>query len=179
MYLTRPGTIKGDTQGLLSYVNSSDYYDNWMTRMLANIPRQVAVTEEHFREARMILENKFIIGMTSDMHETVQKRIKLYFGWKESPKKQGCELEHIKEGIMNLPPTALVEGGEEWRKITKRNLFDMKLYARGMAVFGNQKMRLPVHSLVVEDQRKVVMEALGHLRDVNEWKEKSDVPFFW
>ncbi|KAL7510519.1 hypothetical protein ACHAXN_007419 [Cyclotella atomus] len=30
IYLSRPGTIPGDVNGLLNYTTSSDYYDNWM-----------------------------------------------------------------------------------------------------------------------------------------------------
>lgn len=46
-------------QDVLQYVNNTIYYDNQLTRMLVNIPPNVKVTEELFREARMILENKF------------------------------------------------------------------------------------------------------------------------
>lgn len=72
MYLTRPNTERGDMVGLFDYVSSPDYYDNWMTRMLANVPKDVVVTEEHFKQARMILENKFLIGMTNHIGETVE-----------------------------------------------------------------------------------------------------------
>jgi len=179
MYLSRPNTHRGDLKGLLQYVNSTDYYDNWMTRMLANVPREERVTEEHFKYARMILENKFIIGMTSDMTETVKKRINLHFGWKELPSKQGCEMEYIKKGTMELPTSSLEEGGREWRFIAKKNLFDSKLMARGMAVFGMQKMRIPVHPYTVREDRKAVSEAFGHLRNVQDEVDKSDIPFFW
>ncbi|KAL7536501.1 hypothetical protein ACHAWF_008107, partial [Thalassiosira exigua] len=94
MYLSRPGTKRGDLAGLVEHVNSTDYYDNWMTRMLANVPPNGAVTEEHFRTARMILENKFIIGLVDDIKETVQRR-SLYFGWKDVLSKDGCELQHV------------------------------------------------------------------------------------
>merc|ERR1719203_1187078 len=100
-----------------------------MTRMLANIPVYVEVTEDHFREARMILENKFLIGMTADMTETVKKRLGLYFGWKELPNKQGCENEYMKIGAMSLPPSSLVEGDRVWKFLIRKNRFDMKLYA--------------------------------------------------
>lgn len=63
--------------------------------MIANVPPSRAVTEQDFTEARKILENKFLIGMASDMAETVFKRIKLYFGWKELPNQSGCETEYI------------------------------------------------------------------------------------
>lgn len=141
VYATRPGSVHGDIDGLVRHVNSTDYYDNWMTRMLANVPKDVAVTEEHFREARMVLENKFLIGMTSNMAETVQKRLGLYFGWKELPNKQGCETDHIKKGQMSLPPSSLIEGSHEWRFVRMKNHFDMKLFVRSMSVFGNQKVR--------------------------------------
>ena len=182
MYLTRPNTERGDMVGLLNYVSSPDYYDNWMTRMLANVPKDVVVTEEHFKQARMILENKFLIGMTNHIGETVEKRIKLYFGWDELPSSAGttsCELDLIKKGTMGLDPCSVEEGGYHWRAIQKINLFDMKLYARAMSVYGLQKMRLPVHPVVAQKDREVVSEAFGNLRNVDEAMESTDVPFFW
>lgn len=179
MYLTRPGTKQGDIEGLIKYVNGTDYYDNWMTRMLANVPPNVEVTQEHFRDARMILENKFLIGMTADMTETVKKRLGLYFGWKELPDKQGCELELIKKGSLELPNSALEEGDRWWKFIAKHNHYDQKLYARGMAVFGNQKMRVPVHSVIRGEENARVVEAFGHLKNVEDERDSSDLPFFW
>ena len=78
---------------MVEHVNGIDYYDNWMTRMLAQVPRDAEVTEEHYRNARMILENKFLIGMASDLTETEIRRLGLYFGWKEERK--GCAKELI------------------------------------------------------------------------------------
>mmetsp|Transcript_29555 Transcript_29555/g.59384 ORF Transcript_29555/g.59384 Transcript_29555/m.59384 type:complete len:447 (+) Transcript_29555:3-1343(+) len=179
MYLTMPGAVRGDMVGLLEFVTREDYYDNFLTRMLANVPAHVEVTEEHFKEARMILENKFLIGMTNDVAETVQKRLKLYFGWEELPSQQGCEMYYIKNGVMALPPVTIEEGGHYWRAIQKINLFDMKLYARAMSVFGQQKMRMPVHPLAVQKEREVVNEAFARLRNVDEPLDESDVPFFW
>jgi len=178
MYLTMPGAVRGDMVGLLEFVTREDYYDNFLTRMLANVPAHVEVTEEHFKEARMILENKFLIGMTNDVAETVQKRLKLYFGWEELPSQQGCEMYYIKNGVMALPPVTIEEGGHYWRAIQKINLFDMKLYARAMSVFGQQKMRMPVHPLAVQKEREVVNEAFARLRNVDEPLDESDVPFF-
>ena len=59
------------------------------------------------------------------------------------------------------------------------NLFDSKLMARGMAVFGMQKMRIPVHPYTVRDDRKTVSEAFSHLRNVQDERDNSDIPFFW
>ena len=167
-------------KGLVQHVNSTNYYDNWMTRMLANVPPNAAVTEDHFREARMVLENKFLIGMTSDMAETVRKRLGLYFGWKELPEKQGCEIEMIKNSMASIvSPSMLEEGSHEWRFVRLQNHFDMKLYARGMAIFGDQKMRVPIHSFIRERQVTRVVRAFDHLRNVVDPKDDSDIPFFW
>ncbi|KAL3793765.1 hypothetical protein HJC23_013327 [Cyclotella cryptica] len=179
MYLSRPGTTKGDVKGLLNFTMSPDYYDNWMTRMIANVPESRAVTESDFVEARKILENKFLIGMTSDIAETVIKRMKLYFGWKELPNQKGCELEYIRQAISALPPSSLVEGSYEWREIQRINRYDMKLYARSMSVFGSQKMGMPIHELVAGEEKKAARTSVENLSDVSEAKEKSDIPFFW
>ena len=181
IYLTRPN-VQGrgkHVQGLIRWVNSTKYYDNWMTRMLANVPPDVVVTEDHFKEARMILENKFLIGMQQNMPETVQKRLGLYFGWHELPNKQGCEIEMIKKGMLNLSPSSLEEGSEEWRFVRNKNHFDMKLYVRSQHVFGDQKMRVPVHAVIRKEQEEVVNEAIGHLRNVKDERDSSDIPFFW
>lgn len=80
---------------------------------------------------------------------------------------------------MGLDPCSVEEGGHHWRAIQKINLFDMKLYARAMSVYGLQKMRLPVHPVVAQKDREVVSEAFGNLRNVDEAMESTDVPFFW
>jgi len=179
MYYSRPGTTRGDIDGLIGYVNSTEYYDNWMTRMLANVPGHVPVTEDHYRTARQILENKFLIGMTSDIAETVQKRLKLYFGWKELPEERGCEIKYIKRAVMNLPSATLEWGSHWWRHVRAINHYDHKLFVRAQHTFGNQKMRVPIHSLVREEEKKVVNLAFAHLRDVKDERDSSDVPFFW
>ena len=178
MYLSRPNVVQGKhIPGLVQWVNSTNYYDNWMTRMLANVPPNVEVTEEHFRNARMILENKFLIGMTENIEEMVKKRLALYFGWKET--KEGCEDEMIQKGISSIPPSSLVEGGDEWRFIRLRNHYDMKLYARGCHVSGDLKMRVPVHPLIRRADVAVVEEAFSHLRNVKDERDSADLPFFW
>ena len=138
MYNSRPGSVAGDTDGLLKYVNSTGYYDNWMTRMLANVRPSVAVTDEHFRTARMVLENKFLLGATDHMPETV-RRLSIYFGWQE--RTRGCEHEGVQRNKVKLAPTSLTVDTDAWRAVQRANRYDMKLYARGLAVFGNQKVR--------------------------------------
>jgi hypothetical protein len=67
-----------------------------MTRMISKIPYPTPLKKEHFKYARMILENKFLIGMGYDIEETLYNRIKLYFGWRELDDKSGCEAEILK-----------------------------------------------------------------------------------
>jgi hypothetical protein len=185
---------------LIQYVNSTNYVDNTMTRMISNVPHPIPLTEEHFKYARMILENKFLIGMGYDMNETLYKRIKLYFGWKELSDKRGCEAEIMrslpitntnnnhKQNNNNNDATSssssvlVEEGSKIWRFIQRKNLYDMKLYARGMSIFADQKMRLPVHYSVRQQEVAEVQAAFfdgGNLRSVEEYRDASDIPFFW
>ena len=172
-------------QDVLHHVNSTNYYDNQLTRMLVNIPPDVKVTEELFREARMILENKFLIGMSYDLIETIQKRLSLYFGWKEIETKAGCEVEHILTGQQTISSSTnkllIVEGSPQWKFVAKHNRYDVKLYARAMAVFGDQKMRVPIHSYIRAEETAVVDAAFfsGHLLDITEPRADTDIPFFW
>ncbi|KAL3777157.1 hypothetical protein ACHAW5_000144 [Stephanodiscus triporus] len=131
-------------------------------------------------EARMILENKFLIGMSSDLVETVHKRLRLYFGWRELPDKVGCEAERVRSA--KIFESRLVEKSHEWRFVAKRNRYDVKLYARAMAIFGDQKMRVPIHPIIRAEERAVVERAFfagGHMRDVSDPRDDNDVPFFW
>lgn len=176
MYNSRPGSVAGDVDGLLAHVNSTGYYDNWMTRMLANVHPSRDVTDDDFRTARMILENKFLLGASDHMPETV-RRMSIYFGWQE--RTRGCEHEGVQRNKVRLPPTALSPDTDAWRAVQRANRYDMKLYARGLSVFGNQKMRMPVHP----DRRKIeadaVTTAFRNLRKVADPHDESDVPFFW
>ena len=64
--------------------------------------------------------------------------------------------------------------------VRARNHFDSKLYARGQAVFGNQKMNVPVHKSVRKDDVEVVERAyFRYLRNVRDERDDSDIPFFW
>ena len=179
------GALEYDVGDLVEHVNSTDYYDNHMTRMLANVPPNVDVTDEHFREARMILENKFLIGMSYDLVETVQRRLGLYFGWKEMPDKVGCAMERINGGSsMSSSSHRIIEKSTEWRYVAKRNRYDVKLYARAMAVFGDQKMRVPIHPIIRAEEKSIVDSAFfdpggSRMRDVYEPREETDLPFFW
>ena len=186
---------------LIQYVNSTNYIDNTMTRMISNIPYPTPLTEEHFKYARMILENKFLIGMGYDMEETLYKRIKLYFGWRELDDKRGCEAEILKSLTISSNDSKMKkndatsspvsfsssvelveEGSKLWRFIQRKNLYDMKLYARGMSIFADQKMRLPVHYSVRQQEVTAVQKAFfdgGNLRSVDEFRDASDIPFFW
>ena len=172
-------------QDVLHHVNSTNYHDNQLTRMLVNIPPDVKVTEELFREARMILENKFLIGMSYDLIETIQKRLSLYFGWKEIETKAGCVVEHILTGQQTISSSTnkllIVEGSPQWKFVAKHNRYDVKLYARAMAVFGDQKMRVPIHSSIRAEETAVVDAAFfsGHLLDITEPRADTDIPFFW
>ncbi|KAL3823498.1 hypothetical protein ACHAXA_010820 [Cyclostephanos tholiformis] len=172
-----------DVRDLVKHVNSTDYYDNYMTRMLANIPPDIEVTDEHFRDARMILENKFLIGMSYDLIETVKRRLGLYFGWRELPNKVGCESERIMGGSSSRRRHVIIEKSPEWRFIARRNRYDVKLYARAMAVFGDQKMRVPIHPIIRAEEKAIVEDAFfypkGHMRDISEPREDTDLPFFW
>ncbi len=177
-----------DVRDLIRHVNSTSYHDNRLTRMLANVQPNVDVTDEHFRAARMILENKFLIGMSYDLLETVQRRLGLYFGWKEMPDKAGCVMERISNcsGGSSTTTSArrIIEKSPEWRFVARRNRYDVKLYARAMAVFGNQKMRVPIHPVIRAEEKSIVDAAFfdpgqSHIRDVSEPREGTDLPFFW
>jgi hypothetical protein len=132
------------------------------------------------------------------MNETLYKRIKLYFGWKELSDKRGCEAEIMrslpitntnnnhKQNNNNNDATSssvlVEEGSKIWRFIQRKNLYDMKLYARGMSIFADQKMRLPVHYSVRQQEVAEVQAAFfdgGNLRSVEEYRDASDIPFFW
>jgi hypothetical protein len=100
---------------LIRHVNSMTYHDNRLTRMLANVPR-------HFRAARMILENNFLVGMSYDLLETVHWRLGLYFRWKEMPDKAGCVMGRISNsgGSSTTSSHRIIEKSPEWRFVARR-----------------------------------------------------------
>ena len=171
---------RGDVEdGLLRHVEAPAYVDNRLTRMLAGVPPGAEVTEAHFREARMMLENKFLIGMADDPLETVKRRLAPYFGWRELPEQRGCENRHIQAAQEGRAYSLLEERGHAWRAVRRREHFDNKLFARAKAVFGNQKMRIPVHVVRWQNDRERAKEAYEHLRNLRDERDASDLPFFW
>jgi hypothetical protein len=58
----------------------------------------------------------------------------------------------------------------------------VNIYARGMSIFADQKMRLPVHYSVRQREVAAAQEAFfdgGNLCNVEELRDDSNIPFFW
>lgn len=79
----------------------------------------------------------------------------------------------------STPTVHLEDLSHEWRQIRKANHFDSKLYARGMAIFGHQKMNMPVHELVFGEYKRNALISVQNLRNVKDPLDESDLPFFW
>jgi hypothetical protein len=109
-------------------------YDNWMVRMLANA-KIGGLNKNHLELAKLVLKEKFIIGMSEHMDETF-RYLKHYFGWKET--KEGCVFEHLHTASNKNKYPELKRGGSVWDIVAEKNRFDMALYYFALEIFGLQ-----------------------------------------
>jgi hypothetical protein len=133
MYLSRPGTIPGDVNGLLNYTMSSDYYDNWMVRDESMFDLTLLVychcsslttwTDHMYcldkndcqctsleQSPKTTLLKHVKYSKTSSRSEWLQiwqrqySNTSSYFGWKELPNQSGCEMGDINQATASTPP---------------------------------------------------------------------------
>ena len=121
---------------LAEYASSEKAESNWMVRMLNNDP--VFVDERHLNIAKRILREKVLIGLTSQMEDSI-RRFYSYFGWGGSRDKWSqCERRLLFEGANTNDRHSLEEGAMAWDLLSSRNSLDVALYDYAVELFHHQ-----------------------------------------
>jgi len=128
---------------LAQYARSARIEDNWMTRMLLNKMSGRLVSQDLYI-AMEILKRKFIVGLESDMEESM-KRFEFYFGW-SSPlsNAQECKAKYLlnSSGSNKNNHPAIVPGSQEWNLVADRNRFDIELYGLAKDLFFGSQAKM-------------------------------------
>ena len=103
---------------LQEYMETDGYYDNWKAWMLTNA-KLVGLNQGHLDLARLILEHKFVVGLSDHLDETFG-HFEIYFGRKEG--KAGCVDFHLHLAPLNKNKYPdLEQGGAVWKVIANKN----------------------------------------------------------
>lgn len=130
LYLSRDASLEELT--FSEYIESKEYFDNWVVRSLTNNKRG-ELTEDHLLVAKGILARKFLIGIAEYFEESI-KRLEMYFEWNQP--QEGCAQKFINN---NQDTIAHIErGGNDWQLVTEKDKYDLMLYYYALEVFAKQ-----------------------------------------
>ena len=159
---------------LEEYATSKKAESNWMVRMLNNEP--ATVDDRHLHIAKRILQEKVLIGLTSQMEESV-RRFYSYFGWSgPGDRWSQCERRLLFGGANTNDHHSLKEGAMAWDLLSSRNSLDVALYDYAVELFHRQGAILfesnslsPADSFVPRLTRNsdVVDDEIHQLLDMN------------
>lgn len=123
---------------LAQYVKSDYFIDNWMTRQIVGkSSKTVAVTWRDYENAKRILREKCLIGLSKNYEESVF-RFKTYFGW-------GGDDQCIKDlfapgNKMNTNRHPILEKGTPtYELMVEKDKWDILLYGYAQKLFEKQR----------------------------------------
>jgi hypothetical protein len=106
---------------------------NWMVYFLTGQPP----TSEHLAQAKAILAQKAVIGLTSQMAESL-RRFGIYYGWDSRDEWDDCVQKLSQHGANANPDPKVVPNSTEWTAIAKNNEYDIELYEYALELFEAQ-----------------------------------------
>jgi len=151
-YLQQAEKLKGEVDifqkmTLEEYAASEYVHSNFMVRTLANKPKEPILPADMYL-AKMILRQKFVIGLSSEMDESLD-RIQTFFGWKAVDhyrlgvfqRIKDCKAQYLSETHVSkhmVPHSPVLEGSKEWNLLLQKNWADMALYEFALDVYREQ-----------------------------------------
>jgi len=127
------------------YAVSSIAESNWMVRMLSN--EAAAVDERHLEIAKDVVRKKIVVGLLSNMEESMQ-RFYSYFGWeRKSGDWNPCEHRLLFDELLNANVHKKVDKvSKTWGLLAANNALDVALYEYAVELFDIQGRGLSVSS---------------------------------
>mmetsp|Transcript_29462 Transcript_29462/g.42772 ORF Transcript_29462/g.42772 Transcript_29462/m.42772 type:complete len:115 (-) Transcript_29462:111-455(-) len=95
------------------------------------------ITDDDMILAKQILRDKYLIGLQTEMEESIDRFDKFY-GWYENPFRSRCMKEHIHHADNGNPHKSVKEGSRAWDLAVEKNLRDMELYDYAVQLFEEQ-----------------------------------------
>mmetsp|Transcript_8504 Transcript_8504/g.11705 ORF Transcript_8504/g.11705 Transcript_8504/m.11705 type:complete len:376 (-) Transcript_8504:33-1160(-) len=115
--------------------------DNNMIAMLLNKDRREPVTDDDLEFAKEILRTKVLVGLTSQMEESVE-RFDTYFGWNKNEKRPMCQKSYIEHKTNSNKYERVGEGSLVWEYLSNILYYDIQLYEYAVELFEDQKAEL-------------------------------------
>ncbi len=122
-----------------NWVQSDAFTDNWVVRSLIN-QHSGELTEDHLVAAKIILAQKFVIGISQYPKETL-KRLVMYYGWNEVNGNGFDCMNHFLNQDNDedvLFEGKIERGSKRWKLLSKVNKYDMDLYYYALQLFAKQ-----------------------------------------
>mmetsp|Transcript_28988 Transcript_28988/g.61272 ORF Transcript_28988/g.61272 Transcript_28988/m.61272 type:complete len:367 (+) Transcript_28988:35-1135(+) len=116
--------------------------NDMMVKTLAGLGLEDEVTEADLRIAIKTLRQLFIIGLMSQMEESIH-RFNIFMGIDESDENMKmCMDEYFGHGVRkenSNPHPKVKEGSPGWQILAEKNSFDLRLYESIVVLFDEQK----------------------------------------
>lgn len=116
--------------------------NNSHVKRLAGILGQEEVTEEHLQLAMNTLREKFVVGLTEEMEESI-RRFNIVLGVDLSKDRSvRCMDEYFGDKAVKVnsnPHRKVKEGDPAWKALAETNSLDMKLWDYTLQLFDEQK----------------------------------------
>mmetsp|Transcript_28417 Transcript_28417/g.41488 ORF Transcript_28417/g.41488 Transcript_28417/m.41488 type:complete len:243 (-) Transcript_28417:92-820(-) len=120
-------------QWLKEYDQIGEFSNFYMKRLL----NKFKFTDEDLETAKEIIRTKFIVGLLTEMEESVE-RFDKYFGWHDKEVRPECQKKSIQTGYNRNPHDLTERGGEAWNILAAVNEYDLPLYAYIVELYHKQ-----------------------------------------
>eukprot|EP00581_Thalassiosira_minuscula_P001909 CAMPEP_0183748716 /NCGR_PEP_ID=MMETSP0737-20130205/67914_1 /TAXON_ID=385413 /ORGANISM="Thalassiosira miniscula, Strain CCMP1093" /LENGTH=1088 /DNA_ID=CAMNT_0025984455 /DNA_START=208 /DNA_END=3474 /DNA_ORIENTATION=- len=139
--------------GMEEYAESPVAEDNWMTRMLTNT-MEGKVTKQHLAVAKEVIGRKCLIGLLSNMHESME-RFSKFFVWEQIhsvnirhhqeeghnlEEKRKCFQKKATQGVNRHQYAKIAPNSTIWNAFKKKNYYDLQLYEYAVVLYSKQKV---------------------------------------
>jgi hypothetical protein len=131
------------TYTLEQYAHLAQTENNWMTRTLCNVPPSRQLYPYHLAQAKILLKQKAVIGLTSRLEDSIE-RFEQYFGWMANIQDAKRDHEKCQTALLLEQNAAtqihpiLERRSEVWTQLYRRNWFDIELYTYASELYRDQ-----------------------------------------
>jgi len=135
----RPGVYQPELEGMDidEWLEGRESTGGYMVSLLVNKDRRETLTDDDLEMAKEILRTKFIVGLVTEMEESVN-RFDQYFGWSDNELRSECQDRFIVKGVNKNSHNGVKPGSDTWNKLTELNRYDLQLYQYAVQLFEEQ-----------------------------------------
>ena len=128
------------------YAESGMVENNWLTRNLVSKQGDIVLTDKDLKLAMEIIMRKFLVGLTTEIEETMERFEKFYrWTYHVNPTNQEKCRENLMKSGSNTNVSKgqnreeLKEGSNAWNLLVKQNEYDLQLFGYIETLFKEQE----------------------------------------